>query len=67
MSERFDWSQLRPECGGKDEDKHFPATMIFQRLGQGIRGGALFVCPVCGRSKFFWKSAILEGVKWEWY
>lgn len=66
MSSVDDWRQLLMMCGGEGVYGHLPTPMMFERLGEGGRDGAIYRCPVCNGRKFVWRTLVRDNLSWEW-
>jgi hypothetical protein len=61
-----EWRALIMMCGGEGRYAHRPVAMMFERGGEGVRGGALYRCSICAGRKFVWRTAVLNNIDWEW-
>jgi len=60
------WKQLTIMCQGKGKYEHFPAEMIYERMGSGVRTGAIYRCTICNGRKFVWETKLRGNVEWKW-
>jgi hypothetical protein len=60
------WAALQMMCGGEGRYAHRPVAMMFERGGEGVRGGAIYRCSICAGRKFVWRTAVRDNLEWEW-
>lgn len=61
-----EWPVLGMMCGGEGRYAHRPVPMMYERLAEGVRGGAIYRCSICAGRKFVWRTAVLNNLEWEW-
>ena len=57
-----DWASLMMKCGGEGRYAHRPATMMFERGGEGVRGETLYRCSMWGGRKFVGRTAVRNNI-----